>query len=158
MYSRYIPNANGGYERRQVPDSVRRLATQPPAPEAAHSPEPTAEPAAPIRPGGHDPPPAPPQGPRRGGPPPAMRPVPPHGGPGFRSPPPFGAPRPGGGPPNGLPGLGPLPGPDGLLGRLLPRGLDAEDLLVLAVLLLAMKQDGASGTELLLAAGLYMFL
>ena len=49
-------------------------------------------------------------------------------------------------------------GPGGLLGRLLPRGLDTEDLLVLAVLLLAMKQDGAAPAELLIAAALYALL
>lgn len=60
-------------------------------------------------------------------------------------------------PPN-PPGLGALFGPKGLLGGLLPRGLDTEDLLILAVLLLAMKQDGATGIELLIAAGLYLWL
>ena len=55
-------------------------------------------------------------------------------------------------PPVGLPGL------DALLGRLLPRGLDTEDLLVLAVLLLAMKQNGAAPTELLIAFVLYLWL
>ena len=66
--------------------------------------------------------------------------------------------------PAGPPGSGPLPllggllGPEGPLGRLLPRGLDTEDLLVLAVLLLAMKQDGAAGLELLIAAALYLIL
>lgn len=49
-------------------------------------------------------------------------------------------------------------GPEGILGRLLPRGLDTEDLLVLAVLLLAMKQDGAAGLELLITAVLYLYL
>jgi hypothetical protein len=44
------------------------------------------------------------------------------------------------------------------LGQLLPHGLDTEDLLILAVLLLSMKQDGASPTELLIAAGLYFWL
>ena len=57
-----------------------------------------------------------------------------------------------GGPP------GPLQGLAGSLGRLLPRGLDTEELLVLAVLLLAMKQEGAAPVELLIAAALYLWL
>lgn len=52
-------------------------------------------------------------------------------------------------PPGGFPGGG--------IGALL-RGLDTEDLLILAVLLLAMKNDGATGTELLIAAALYLLL
>lgn len=46
----------------------------------------------------------------------------------------------------------------GLLARLLPRGINTEDLLILAVLLLAMKQDGAAPTELLIAAALYLWM
>ena len=49
-------------------------------------------------------------------------------------------------------------GPGSPLSRLLPRGLDAEELLILAVLLLAMQEGGASRTELLLAAVLYLIL
>ena len=115
----------------------------------------TARPA-PPRPGGHDPPPRP------GGHDPPSRPPRPQMGP--SGPPP----RPQMGPPPrprpGPPGPGPrfpasgFLGPEGLLGRLLPRGLDAEELLILAVLLLAMKQDGAGSTELLIAAALYLLL
>ncbi|MBQ1589296.1 MAG: hypothetical protein II106_01110 [Oscillospiraceae bacterium] len=47
--------------------------------------------------------------------------------------------------------------PFGGLGGLL-RGLDTEDMLILAVLLLAMKEDGAGKTELLIAAALYLML
>ena len=36
--------------------------------------------------------------------------------------------------------------------------LETEDLLVLAVLLLAMKQDGADKLELMIAAALYLML
>lgn len=75
-----------------------------------------------------------------------FRPAPPRrpqgAGPGLSSPPPLGA----------------LFGPEGLLAQLLPHGLDTEDLLVLSILLLSMKQDGASPTELLIAAGLYFWL
>lgn len=59
---------------------------------------------------------------------------------------------------SGPPPLGALLGPEGLLAQLLPHGLDAEDLLILSILLLSMKQDGASPTELLIAAGLYFWL
>ena len=149
MYSRYIPNESGGFDRRRVqesrdqirgPDAPARRAA---GPESAERGEQDAEPGrrtarpAPPRPGGHDPPSRPPR-PQMGpsGPPPRPRPGPP--GPRF-------------------PASGFL-GPEGLLGRLLPRGLDAEELLILAVLLLAMKQDGAGSTELLIAAALYLLL
>ena len=66
-------------------------------------------------------------------------------------------PRPGPPPPQS-PLFGGLLGPSGLLAQLLPHGLDNEDLLILAILLLCMKQDGASPTELLMAAGLYFWL
>ena len=61
-------------------------------------------------------------------------------------------------PPPPPPVLGGLLGPGGLLRQLLPRGIDTEDLLILAILLLSMKQDGASPTELLIAVGLYFWL
>ena len=134
MYSRYIPNARGGFDRRTVPD--------PPT-----APDPVPPPAAPDLPrqppgdGGRAPPRPNSLPPRPNPLPPRPNPAPPRPGPGWGPP----------GPPPGLPGL------DGLLGRLLPRGLDAEDLLVLAVLLLAMRQDGAPGTELLLAAAIYIW-
>ena len=47
-------------------------------------------------------------------------------------------------------------GPERLLKKL--GKLDREDLLILAILLLSMKQDGASPTELLIAVGLYLWL
>ena len=55
-------------------------------------------------------------------------------------------------PPGSLPDLG------GLLTRLLPRGVDTEDLLVLAVLLLSLKQEGADPIQLLIAVGIYLWL
>ncbi|MBR3077854.1 MAG: hypothetical protein IKH07_08020 [Oscillospiraceae bacterium] len=157
MYSRYIPNESGGFDRRRVqesrdqirgPDAPARRAA---GPESAERGEQDAEPGrrtarpAPPRPGGHDPPSRPPR-PQMGpsGPPPRPQMGPP--------------PRPRPGPPGPrFPASGFL-GPEGLLGRLLPRGLDAEELLILAVLLLAMKQDGAGSTELLIAAALYLLL
>ncbi|MCR5552139.1 MAG: hypothetical protein K6F19_03355 [Oscillospiraceae bacterium] len=51
-------------------------------------------------------------------------------------------------------------GPGGLLGNLggLLRGLDTEDFLILAILLLARKQDGASTAEMLITAALYLMM
>ena len=166
MYSRYIPNESGGFDRRRVqesrdqirgPDAPARRAA---GPESAERGEQDAEPGrrttrpAPPRPGGHDPPPRP------GGHDPPSRPPRPQMGPSGPPPrPQMGPPpRPRPGPPGPrFPASGFL-GPEGLLGRLLPRGLDAEELLILAVLLLAMKQDGAGSTELLIAAALYLLL
>ena len=137
MYSRYVPNAAGGFERRRIPEASDLSRTQPagraersaePGPDSAPPP-----PAAPRR----DAPPEPAAARRPGGPGPPRS----HAAPGDRRL------RPSGG--TGLPGGAPL-------GWLLPRGLDAEDLLILAVLLLAMRQDGATGTELLIAAGIYL--
>ena len=132
MYSRYIPNPRGGYDRRLVPD--------PPAEPLARGNKEQATgdkrkiPAGPGSPG--------PQFPAGAGVP---------DGPPLR-PPPFSS-RP---PPIGQPSA--ILGPNGLLGNFLPRGLDTEDLLVLAVLILAMKQDGAGPAELLIAAALYLWL
>ena len=45
----------------------------------------------------------------------------------------------------------------GLLAGFLPQGINTEELLILAVLILAMKQDGATTTELLIAAAVYLW-
>ena len=119
MYSRYLPDGNGGY-RRQLQAQNRH-------------PEPP-----------HDIPPAP-------GPEPGRRPAPP------QSLPPQHRPGPPGGHRPGMVGRPPPAPLFGGLGTVLGR-LDTEDFLILAVLLLAMKEDGASRTELLIAAGLYMLL
>lgn len=112
MYSRYLPDGRGGYERRTV--------TQPPQePPQRLGPGPGPPPQEPF----HRPPEAPHHPPSR---------------------PPGGPPMP----------LGGLPGN---LGGLL-RGLDTEDFLILAVLLLARKQDGASTAELLITAALYLMM
>ena len=149
MYSRYIPRESGGFERRRLPDRTE----SPPPPPTAARPMGTPEQIPEIRMGGHDPsglgPPQPGPGPPIGGGPGRGSAGPMRPGPGGIG---FGPTEPGRGP-----GLG-LFGPGSPLGRLLPRGLETEDLLVLAVLLLAMKQDGAAGTELLIAAALYLFL
>ena len=97
-------------------------------------------------------------------PPPEPMPGPPGQGPPespeYREPPvgmpPKRPPRPG--PPLPPSGMGILPDLGGLLNRLLPRGLDTEDLLILAVLLLSLKQDGAEPIQLLIALGLYLWL
>lgn len=130
MYSRYTPNENGGFDRRQLPDEADLRAAQGRAPPPEAPPESRAD--------NRETEPQPLSVPR-------FR---------VRRPAPVGAhivrpqPTPFGG----------LLGADGLLGQLLPHGLDSEDLLILAVLLLSMKQDGASPTELLIAAGLYFWL
>lgn len=76
--------------------------------------------------------------------------------------PPPTPPRPAPGPPHVPPGPPPFfggpAGLAGLLSQLLPHGLDTEDLLILAVLLLSMKQDGAGPVELLTAAAIYLWL
>ena len=165
MYSRYIPNETGGYERRRVPDAWEQEAGS----REAGSGRPGAEAVGsgihpvPPHPGGHDPPQRSP-GPqyRQAGPPrhPPVQQAWPSKPPSI----PGAAPRPGPPPRPGAPGPPPFfPGSvfgglDGLLGRLLPRGLDPEELLILAILLLAMKQDGAGSTELLIAAALYLLL
>lgn len=167
MYSRYIPNQSGGYDRRLVPDPPAPAAP-PPGPPKRPSPPPGPPPGRPSpspEPPGRPPtPPAsPPQrpisapvGPPPGRPPPSPRPPfgnPPMGG-GFH-------PRPPGRGGPGLPGgpfaPGGLLGANGALSRLLSR-LETEDFLILAVLLLAMKQDGASALEMLLAAAFYSLL
>ena len=98
-----------------------------------------------------------PHGPQNGPfPPPNQRPHGPQNGP---FPPPRPAPGPFMGRPTNMPpGFGGIFGPGGLIGRFLPRGLETEDLLVLAVLLLAMKQDGSDKLELMIAAALYLLL
>lgn len=142
MYSRYTPNASGGFDRRQLPDEADLRAAQgraPPLP-PEYSQNPPPDPPTPAVPGALGPSPRPMR----------FRPAPP------RRPPSAGSGSPG--PSAPPPILGGLLGPDGLLGQLLPHGLDAEDLLILAILVLSMKQDGASATELLIAAGLYFWL
>ena len=128
MYSRYTPNASGGFDRRQLPDEADLRAAQGRAPPAdgmqnadsrMHNAECIMQNEETGKVGAHSVrPPGPP-------------------------PPPI---------------LGGLLGPGGVLGQLLPHGLDTEDLLILAILLLSMKQDGASPTELLIAVGLYLWL
>lgn len=119
MYSRYLPDGRGGYERRTV--------TQPPQePPQRLGPGPGPPPQEPVH--------RPPEAPHR------PQEAPHH--------PPS---RPPGGPPMPLGGL------LGNLGGLL-RGLDTEDFLILAILLLARKQDGASTAELLITAALYLMM
>ena len=176
MYSRYVPNVQGGFDRHRVPDRTERAAPPPqPSPLPQQSPPPPPRPpqAPSSRPQQSPPPPEAAErgnGPS-GAPDPRRRPgpsPPPHSG-GQGPPRPDGAVRPGVPPfrPEPPRPFGPVPGqgvlsglfgPEGALGRLFPRGLDAEELLVLAVLLLAMKQDGAGTTELLIAAALYLLL
>ena len=159
MYSRYTPNASGGFDRRQLPDEADLRAAQGRAPpdrgmqnaeckmqnEGAGNEE--TDPSTPLRSARDD---------RAGAH--SVRPPVPH--PHQPPPPPHSPsqPPPGIHPPPPPPILGGLLGPEGLLGQLLPHGLDTEDLLILAILLLSMKQDGASPTELLIAVGLYLWL
>ena len=140
MYSRYTPNERGGYDRRRVADAWDRSAELPDpgsVRERGSGHREAESAAALIHPGGHDPPlavrpgQAPPHPPPRSGPTPPQPPLVP------------------------IPGLF---GPEGLLNRVLPRAADTEELLILAILLLSMKQDGASGQELLIAAALYLLL
>ena len=132
MYSRYTPNAHGGYDRRPMPDAWEQEAEQ----GSGKREEGTK--ATPIHPGGHDPPRPARPGPFMPDSPPWPRQIPP-----------------------GQPPVFPIPGlfgPEGLLNRVLPRAADAEELLILAILLLSLKQDGASGMELMVAAALYLLL
>lgn len=159
MYSRYTPNADGGFDRRQFPDAADLRTAQgrspPPEPEAVSQPPLAESPPEPV-------PPEPRQlrrpnpfsdsadrRPLRFRPGPGSR-IPGSGnkGPGDPSPAAPGPPLP--------PGL--LGGSEGLLSQLLPHGLDSEDLLILAILLLSMKQDGVGATELLIAIGIYLWL
>ena len=147
MYSRYTPNASGGFDRQQLPDEADLRAAQGRAPPGIGDQglEPGNQTSAERGESA-----LPPAGTRSRVQRPAggrsVRPPVPRT-PGIHPPPP---------PPP--PVFGSLLGPEGLLRQLLPHGLDTEDLLVLAVLLLSMKQDGASPTELLIAAGLYFWL
>ena len=146
MYSRYIPNGNGGFERRIVdfpsPAPPQGPGASPPFPPAGKGPGP---------PGPADRPPAP--GPQAG-PFPQQRPVP---QPGSRPQPgPFLRPLPPDRPPQGVPGP-PRPSGFGALSALLGR-IDTEDLLILAILVLLMKKDGADPMTIAIAAGLYLFL
>lgn len=137
MYSRYVPNQSGGYDRRLVPDAP------PPEPGPAGPEVPSAGSGIPNGP------------PRRSAPPAGVETpgqIFPSAGKAPSRPPSFSPRPPPLWPPGGLPVFG------GPLDRLLPRGLDTEELLILAVLLLAMKQDGAENAELLIAAALYLLL
>ena len=185
MYSRYTPNASGGFDRRQLPDEADLRAAQGRAPpdggmqnaECKMQNEGSrigdqgsgggeTDPSTPLRSaqddrvGAHS---VRPWAPQMGGQDDCVgahtvRPPVPH--PHQPQPPPHSPsqPPPGIHPPPPPPILGGLLGPEGLLGQLLPHGLDTEDLLILAILLLSMKQDGASPTELLIAVGLYLWL
>ena len=155
MYSRYIPKENGGYERRELPDAadLRAAQSRPPPQAPTDLDPPLPRPPTEAGPGPEE----------RAAPPPEAPSAAPNSGPGSRRfpgfPPGTASPPPRPGPPpsrSPLPGV--LPGPGGLLAQLLPHGLDSEDLLILAILLLCMKQDGASPTELLMATGLYFWL
>ena len=183
MYSRYTPNESGGFDRRWVPDGPHQP-NDPSAPLPSQSgseanpefSEASSSSRPPQFPGGPGPPPRVPNQrpnvPQNGPfPPPNQRPNVPQNGP-FPPPNqrphgpqngPFPPPRPAPGPfmgrpTNMPPGFGGIFGPGGLIGRFLPRGLETEDLLVLAVLLLAMKQDGSDKLELMIAAALYLLL
>ena len=171
MYSRYIPKPGGGYDRRLVQDPPRPNSSSPVGPDVPNGPitppvgavigrPPTApgssQQASGAVPPGLRPPPVGAVIGRPPGSPGSSQQVPGIGSPGPPWPPqPPGPtarpPGPGKGPPPGPPS-----GPGGLLAGLLPRGLDTEDLLILAVLLLAMKQDGAPPLELLIAAAIYL--
>ncbi|MBQ1409907.1 MAG: hypothetical protein IIY94_01330 [Oscillospiraceae bacterium] len=168
MYSRYTPNPKGGFNRRQLPDEADLRAAQgrapPSVPEQNQSPPPPSVLAAEETPGAQFKPHAPVEAESPGPPPRPMRfrPAPPRrptsAGAGFYGPQPAPSAPVGAGSPGPSSVLGGMLGPNGLLGQLLPHGLDSEDLLILAVLLLSMKQDGASPTELLIAVGLYFWL
>lgn len=156
MYSRYTPNAAGGFDRTRVPDPLPQpTGDRTAAP--ADNPEETDDPRERSVRGDAAQPSGPPRAEKNraaGSPPgrpvPPSRTVPPAGAAPGR---PFVPPRPPSpGPPGDPPGFGGLPG------RLLPRIRDTEELLILAVLLLAMKQDGAGSAELLIAAALYLIL
>ena len=136
MYSRYLPDGNGGYRRQAQGVAQTQQAPRNYPPEASRQ----QNPGAPAQMGPHG---------GSGRNPGQTQGFGPHHHPGPPSPP---GPRPG---PMGRPPPGGFPG--GGIGALL-RGLDTEDFLILAVLLLAMKNDGASGTELLIAAALYLLL
>lgn len=151
MYSRYLPDGTGGHRRQQMP------VNPPPGTPTGHNGaahgnpngQPTENSGAAqyghMRPGGPGGRPPPPPFGGHGGASPTGAPFGGHGGAQ-----PIGHPFGGhGGPPMGL--------PFGGLGGLL-HGLDTEDMLILAVLLLAMKEDGAGKTELLIAAALYLML
>ena len=157
MYSRYTLNASGGHDRRVVPD--------PPPPTAASGADSQSPPAArpqvsPGLNGDREPREALPKGP---GPPPARQPAPPvFSQDGYRRAPhpptpPVRPANPVSAVSSGMPFFGGLFGPDNPLSRLLPRGFEAEELLVLAVLLLSMQQDGAAPLELLIAAAIYLW-
>ena len=126
MYSRYTPDGSGGHARRPM---------QPPA-------------AGPVPPPGPAFPPPPPPGPPPDPPKPDRPPAVPPPRPG-----PVQPVRPS---PPGRPPPRPLFSPGSGLFQGLLRGLDTEDLLVLAILALAMKEDGADKTVIWIAVALYL--
>ena len=134
MYSRYVPDGRGGFARHPGPEPPGG----PGPPAAPPEPEPERSPA--------ELPPLPPEPDRSS----VFRPPKP---PEPRTPPP-------GRPPGPFPGARPpgRPNPGGLLQGLLPRGLDADDLLILAILVLAMRSGGADALTVAMAAGLYLLL
>ena len=167
MYSRYIPNENGGYERQIVPtpasgqEADRRSAPFS-VPLAGNGPGPPGASGPPLRPSGPPPEPTnlPPGFAGPTSPPlrPSGRPPEPSGSPGFAGP----LPKPGSSvhppPPEGPPSGMPSPRPPGFGGlSALLRRIDTEDLLVLAVLVLLLKQEGADRMTILIAAALYFF-
>ena len=130
MYSRYIPNGAGGFVQQRIPD---------PPPAAPDSPPPAPPP---IPPPGEPPHSATADAARLHG-------TRPHSSQPGRPRPPL---------PPTMP-IAPEPaGPFRLLGGLLPRSMDLEDWLVLAVLVLAMMDDGAESSEILIACALYLLL
>ena len=162
MYSRYTPNASGGFDRRQLPDEADLRAAQgraPPVEEMRNAEFIMQNERSGIKDqesggGGtfHSTPLRSAQDEHVGAH--YVRPQFPHGS-GTHSFPPSPPSQHSLQPP---PLFGGLLGPEGLLGQLLPHGLDTEDLLILAVLLLCMKQDGAAPLDLLVAVGIYLWL
>lgn len=121
MYSRYVPDGRGGYQRHGIPES-RPESSPPPPPIPSDHPQPTQP--QPSRPQFM---PSPHQRPRPGNP---------------------GRPPPG--TDKGFLGGGGLSG--------LFRRLDTEELLILAILVLALKEDGADRSVIWIAVLLYFLM
>lgn len=130
MYSRYIPDGRGGHQRQPVPDTH----PEPSPPISMHPPAPSMPNHTQVMPLDHDTPPE--------------RPIPPHS---VRPPRPAAPGRP---PPR--PGASALLGRNPLIG--LFTGIDTEDLLILAVLILALKEDGADRSVIWIAVILYFMM